>query len=88
MSSSTPAREPPPLPSAFSTDPRVHFDTTTQKYGYEDLQTGEEFEWNEAGKVWLPVFDEGLVRAQQAAYRVEGVDEEVSRVIRRDPSGL
>lgn len=74
------ARQPAPLRSAFSTDPRVEFNTATAHYEYEDGATGETFEWieGEGGKgVWLPVLSEEQVRAQQAAYSVKGVDEEV-----------
>ena len=35
-------------------------------------------EWDGEKQSWVPVLDEAAVRAQQAAYSVEGVDEEVS----------
>lgn len=35
---------------------------------YEDDVTGEEFEWNDVGKAWVPVLDEEQFKAQQAAY--------------------
>ncbi|ODO01640.1 hypothetical protein I350_06464 [Cryptococcus amylolentus CBS 6273] len=61
----------PPVPGQFEQDPRVSFDKTTQKWQYED--EGLEFEWN--GKVWVSIVDEELLKAQQAAYSVPGVDE-------------
>ncbi|WVQ75407.1 hypothetical protein IAR50_005028 [Cryptococcus sp. DSM 104548] len=61
----------PPVPGQFEQDPRVSFDKTTQKWQYED--EGLEFEWN--GHVWVSIVDEDLLKAQQAAYSVPGVDE-------------
>ncbi|TYJ55307.1 hypothetical protein B9479_004030 [Cryptococcus floricola] len=61
----------PPVPGQFEQDPRVSFDKTTQKWQYED--EGLEFEWN--GNVWVSIVDEELLKAQQAAYSVPGVDE-------------
>ncbi|KAJ9108136.1 hypothetical protein QFC19_002603 [Naganishia cerealis] len=71
----TQQRQPHPLPAEFSTDPRVHFDQTAGKWQYEDEVTGQDFEWNEPGQTWVPVISDDLIRAQQAAYSVEGVDE-------------
>lgn len=49
-----------PLPGQFDLDPRVAFDKVAGKYQYEDEETGQEYEWNELGKAWIP-----LVRAVQ-----------------------
>ncbi|KAK4684470.1 HIV Tat-specific factor 1, partial [Tremellales sp. Uapishka_1] len=62
-----------PTPDQFNTDHRVHYDKTAGKFQYEDVETGQEFEWT--GKVWVPLVDEELWKAQQAAYSVKGVDE-------------
>lgn len=70
-----------PIPGKFDDDPRVHFDKTAGKWQYEDEQTGQEYEWNDIAKAWVPIIDEEQIKAQQAAYSVEGVDEEVSWLI-------
>jgi hypothetical protein len=57
-------------------DPRVHFDKTTSKWQFED-DDGREYEWNESKQTWTPIIDEALWAAQQTAYSVEGVDENV-----------
>lgn len=44
-----------PIPGQFDQDPRVAFDKTAGKYQYEDEETGQEFEWNEHAKTWLPL---------------------------------
>ncbi|KAJ9105238.1 hypothetical protein QFC21_001603 [Naganishia friedmannii] len=72
-----------PLRQDFSTDPRVHFDQTAGKWQYEDDVTGQDFEWNEPGQAWMPVISDDLIRAQQAAYSVEGVDENAEIVSQR-----
>ncbi|WVR09154.1 hypothetical protein IAU60_006216 [Kwoniella sp. DSM 27419] len=61
-----------PIPGQFDQDPRVHFDKTASKWQYED-EDGTEFEWT--GQAWIPLIDEELLKAQQAAYAVAGVDE-------------
>jgi hypothetical protein len=55
----------------------MHFDTQTNKWMYENTETGQEFEWNEVANAWVPVADEEELKKQQAAYSVAGVDEEV-----------
>lgn len=44
-----------PAPGKFDQDPRVAFDKVAGKYQYEDNETGQEFEWNEHAKTWLPL---------------------------------
>jgi hypothetical protein len=44
-----------PIPGKFDQDPRVSFDKTAGKWQYEDEQTGQEFEYNEAVQTWLPL---------------------------------
>ncbi|KAI9636655.1 uncharacterized protein MKK02DRAFT_26112 [Dioszegia hungarica] len=61
-----------PLPSEFTTDPRVFVDQQSGKHHYED-DNGQEWEW--AGQVWIPLVDEDSWKAQQSAYAIAGVDE-------------
>ncbi|OXH30985.1 HIV Tat-specific factor 1 [Cryptococcus neoformans] len=61
-----------PIPGQFEQDIRVSFDKVSGKWQYEDDE-GTEHEWN--GTAWIPIIDDELVRAQQAAYSVPGVDE-------------
>lgn len=64
-----PQRQPPPPdPTSAVTDPRVHMDGRSRRWMYEDEVTGEEFEWNDVGKAWVPVLNEEQFQAQQAAY--------------------
>lgn len=44
-----------PIPGRFDQDPRVSFDKTAGKWQYEDEETGQEFEFNEHAKTWLPL---------------------------------
>jgi len=44
-----------PIPGKFDLDPRVSFDKTAGKWQYEDEETGQEFEFNEHAKTWLPL---------------------------------
>lgn len=64
------------LPASPFLDPRVHFDKTTNKWQFED-DDGREYEWIESKQTWTPIIDESLWLAQQAAYKVEGVDENI-----------
>ncbi|KAG0152317.1 hypothetical protein CROQUDRAFT_85382 [Cronartium quercuum f. sp. fusiforme G11] len=57
-----------------SLDPRIHFDKTTSKWQFE-ADDGREYEWVESKQAWVPLIDESMWSAQQAAYKVEGVDE-------------
>ncbi|KIR82867.1 HIV Tat-specific factor 1 [Cryptococcus gattii E566] len=61
-----------PIPGHFEQDTRVSFDQVSGKWQYEDDE-GTEHEWN--GTAWIPIIDDELVKAQQAAYSVPGVDE-------------
>ncbi|WWC64146.1 uncharacterized protein I303_106754 [Kwoniella dejecticola CBS 10117] len=72
-----------PIPGKFEEDPRVHFDKTAGKWQYED-DDGTEYEWT--GQAWIPLIDEELWKAQQAAYSVQGVDESTpaNAVVARD----
>jgi hypothetical protein len=44
-----------PIPGKFDQDPRVSFDKVAGKWQYEDEETGQEFEFNEHAKTWLPL---------------------------------
>jgi hypothetical protein len=44
-----------PIIGKFDQDPRVSFDKTAGKWQYEDDETGQEFEFNEHAKTWLPL---------------------------------
>lgn len=62
------------------TDERIYFDRQSGHWRCE-IEGGngiEEVEWDAEKRAWIPVLDDEIVRAQQAAYSIEGVDEEVS----------
>lgn len=40
--------------AAFADDPRIHFSTVTKRWAFED-DNGNEFEYDSAKAVWLPV---------------------------------
>ncbi|TDL26119.1 hypothetical protein BD410DRAFT_784158 [Rickenella mellea] len=61
--------------AAFSSDTRTYYSTVTKKWQYEDDE-GNEFEYHADKGVWVPLVDEEAAREQQAAYSVQGVDEE------------
>ncbi|KAI0769779.1 hypothetical protein BD413DRAFT_477399 [Trametes elegans] len=61
--------------AAFANDPHVHFDRTAGTWRFEQ-DDGTELEYDAAKGAWVPLVDEDLVKAQQAAYSVAGVDEE------------
>ncbi|KAG9123752.1 hypothetical protein FRC07_014058 [Ceratobasidium sp. 392] len=63
------------LQAQFASDPRIHFSRETQTWYFED-DDGREMEWDAVKNTWVEVVDEELLKAQQAAYAVEGVDEE------------
>jgi hypothetical protein len=44
-----------PAPGKFDQDPRVHFDKTAGKWQYEDEESGQEYEWSDAAKTWIPL---------------------------------
>ncbi|KAE8309859.1 hypothetical protein BDV41DRAFT_567048 [Aspergillus transmontanensis] len=59
--------------SAFH-DPRISFSKLDDKFILE-TDDGQEFEYDTALKRWIPTVDEQLLRQQQEAYKVEGVDD-------------
>ncbi|KAG9097266.1 hypothetical protein FS749_006654 [Ceratobasidium sp. UAMH 11750] len=63
------------LQAQFASDPRIHYSRETQTWHFEG-DDGREMEWDATKNTWIEVVDEDMVKAQQAAYAVEGVDEE------------
>ncbi|KAK0241635.1 hypothetical protein EDD85DRAFT_408634 [Armillaria nabsnona] len=61
--------------AAFADDPRIYFSKETNKWHFEQ-DDGTELEYDAAKGSWAPMLDEDLVKQQQAAYSVSGVDEE------------
>ncbi|TFK75460.1 hypothetical protein BDN72DRAFT_832339 [Pluteus cervinus] len=60
--------------AAFADDPRIYFDKETETWRYEQ-DDGTEMEYDGAKGTWVPLLDEEVIRRQQAAYSVVGVDE-------------
>ncbi|KAL4074048.1 hypothetical protein V8B97DRAFT_1865601 [Scleroderma yunnanense] len=61
--------------SAFADDERIHFSKETETWRLEQ-EDGTELEYDAAKGTWVPVVDDDLIKKQQAAYSVPGVDEE------------
>ncbi|KIL66177.1 hypothetical protein M378DRAFT_10191 [Amanita muscaria Koide BX008] len=61
--------------TAFAEDPRIYFSKTDNTWHFED-DDGTEMEFDGVKGVWVPILDEDLIKQQQAAYSVAGVDEE------------
>ncbi|GAA5987275.1 hypothetical protein JCM5350_008127 [Sporobolomyces pararoseus] len=62
------------LTTAGVPTPEPYFDTTSRKWMVETLD-GSELEWDVQRNSWVPIVDEDLLKKQQAAYSVTGVDE-------------
>ncbi|KAJ3757947.1 hypothetical protein EV360DRAFT_83549 [Lentinula raphanica] len=62
------------LAAAFSSDQRVYFSKESNTWRYEE-DDGTEMEFDAVKGLWVPLVDEELVKAQQAAYSIAGVDE-------------
>ncbi|EGO00293.1 hypothetical protein SERLA73DRAFT_180800 [Serpula lacrymans var. lacrymans S7.3] len=60
--------------AAFAEDPRIYFLKETETWRYED-DDGSEMEYDAVKGTWVPLVDEDLLKKQQAAYSVAGVDE-------------
>ncbi|CAE7204920.1 unnamed protein product [Rhizoctonia solani] len=63
------------LQAQFASDPRIHFSKETGAWHFE-ADDGKEMQWDAAKNVWVEVVDDEMVKAQQAAYAIEGVGEE------------
>ncbi|KAI6046159.1 hypothetical protein EDC04DRAFT_2558357 [Pisolithus marmoratus] len=62
--------------AAFAADDRIHFSKESGTWRFEQ-EDGSELEYDAVKGIWVPVVDEDLVKKQQAAYSVPGVDEEL-----------
>ena len=62
-------------PATFDADDRISYSRVDKKFLLVD-NAGDEYEFDDALKRWVPVLDEELAAQQAAAYRVAGVDEE------------
>ncbi|KAJ5097430.1 hypothetical protein N7456_008151 [Penicillium angulare] len=72
-----PSRQFPLDPDEFDSDPRISFSKLDNKFILE-TEDGQEFVYDYAIKRWVESVDEELLRQQQEAYKVEGVEEEES----------
>ncbi|KAJ7346609.1 hypothetical protein DFH08DRAFT_924451 [Mycena albidolilacea] len=63
------------LTDAFANDDRIYLEKTSNTWRYEE-EDGTEMEYDAVKGTWVPLVDEELVKRQQAAYSVTGVDEE------------
>ncbi|KAG5715940.1 Splicing factor U2AF-associated protein 2 [Termitomyces sp. T112] len=61
--------------AAFANDERIYFSKEANAWRLEQ-DDGPELEYDATKGMWVPLVDEDLVKRQQAAYAVEGVDEE------------
>ncbi|KAJ7594150.1 hypothetical protein C8J56DRAFT_1002129 [Mycena floridula] len=61
--------------AAFADDPRIYLSKTSNTWRYEE-DDGTEMEYDAAKGSWIPLVDEDLLKRQQAAYSIAGVDEE------------
>ncbi|KAJ7680313.1 hypothetical protein DFH06DRAFT_1162606 [Mycena polygramma] len=63
------------LADAFASDDRIYLEKTSNTWRYEE-EDGTEMEYDAVKGIWIPLVDEDLVKRQQAAYSIAGVDEE------------
>lgn len=61
-------------PAEFDSDPRISFSKLDNKFILE-TEDGQEFEYDTVLKRWIPTVDDDLLRQQQEAYKIQGVDE-------------
>ncbi|KAL9007153.1 MAG: hypothetical protein Q9188_000087 [Gyalolechia gomerana] len=64
----------PTNPEDFDADDRISFSRLADKFVLE-TEDGEEFEFDDALKRWVPALDNALLEQQRQAYAVQGVDE-------------
>ncbi|KAL8937112.1 MAG: hypothetical protein Q9211_003852, partial [Gyalolechia sp. 1 TL-2023] len=64
----------PTNPEDFDADERISFSKLDNKFILETAD-GEEFEFDDALKRWVPALDNALLEQQRQAYAVQGVDE-------------
>ncbi|KAJ7647343.1 hypothetical protein FB45DRAFT_893169 [Roridomyces roridus] len=63
------------LADAFAGDDRIYLEKSSNTWRYEE-EDGTEMEYDAAKGKWVPLVDEDLLKRQQAAYSIAGVDEE------------
>ncbi|GAA6048696.1 hypothetical protein JCM3770_002026 [Rhodotorula araucariae] len=66
--------------------PEPYFDRTVGKWMCED-KDGNELEWDQGRNTWAPALTDEIVKQQQAAYSVAGVDEEAPVAGKEDKKG-
>ncbi|RMJ25181.1 hypothetical protein PHISP_03936 [Aspergillus sp. HF37] len=71
---SAPVNNFPQDPAEFDSDPRVSYSKLDDRFILE-TDDGEEFTYDTVLKRWIPTVDDDLLRQQQEAYKVKGVDE-------------
>ncbi|KAI4245880.1 MAG: hypothetical protein L6R42_010075, partial [Xanthoria sp. 1 TBL-2021] len=64
----------PTNPEDFDADDRISFSKLDNKFILE-ADDGQEFEFDEALKRWVPALDTALLEQQRQVYAVQGVDE-------------
>ncbi|KAL8968270.1 MAG: hypothetical protein Q9183_002540 [Haloplaca sp. 2 TL-2023] len=64
----------PTNPEDFDADDRISFSKLDNKFILE-ADDGQEFEYDDALKRWVPALDNALLEQQRQAYAVQGVDE-------------
>ena len=74
-------------PEEFDADNRISFSRVSQKFLLE-TEDGEEFEWEDVLKRWVPVVDDALLEEQRKAYGgADGGDEETTAGKKRKNGG-
>ncbi|GAA5863572.1 hypothetical protein JCM8547_007288 [Rhodosporidiobolus lusitaniae] len=83
---STPSAPTPAPAPETGPAPEPYYDQQSGKWMVED-RDGNELEWDQARNAWVPALTEEVLKAQQAAYSVEGVDETAPVPSRDDKKG-
>ncbi|KAL9010557.1 MAG: hypothetical protein Q9173_004514, partial [Seirophora scorigena] len=74
VTTETPRPNFPTNPEDFDADDRISFSKLDSKFILE-TDDGQEFEFDDALKRWVPALDNALLEQQRQAYAVQGVDE-------------
>ncbi|GAA5908516.1 hypothetical protein JCM8208_002652 [Rhodotorula glutinis] len=72
--------------AAAAAAPEPYFDRNEGKWMCEDAN-GNELEWDQGRNAWMPALTDEVVKQQQAAYSVAGVDEEAPVAAKEDKKG-
>ncbi|ANB13986.1 Cus2p [Sugiyamaella lignohabitans] len=66
----------PPIPKGtpsdsleWAKDPRIAYSQVTGKWIFEDVDNGDEYEFNEEVRSWVPILEEEDIKSQQQAYQ-------------------